>query len=336
MTMELTNQTPFPPFVFESFGPSDEPLHVVFCRGTFDIQADGKLTVADEQQPVVLADKYRTEPLRSSVEVDTDLVPYKANTDITLNADAYSSGGVPKTDWLVHMRIGALQYSLRVTGPRQWEFSRIGGWKLTKALPVNHVPLHYEYAFGGKQIQDNEETVFEENPVGVGFANPKFADTSLPIRAPQIEFPDDPVTQIGVIHRPAGCGPIAKHWLPRRNRCGTADAKWKESRWPMRPTDFDFGYYQCAPNGLRYRGYINGNEKVEICGCSVQGKKTFQLPGLSIAALLVGKGFSITVRPMLVDTLHIDLGREQAYLTWRLTEPKTSELEQISLASFLL
>lgn len=35
------------------------------------------MTLADQQQPVVLADRYHTAPLISSVQVETDLVPHK-------------------------------------------------------------------------------------------------------------------------------------------------------------------------------------------------------------------------------------------------------------------
>ena len=117
--MELKNDTPFAPFVFETYGQRDELLNVVFCRGAFDLQADRELTLAAEQQPVVLADQYRTEPLVSRVQVDTDLVPHKFATDVTRNAITHAPHGQPATSWPVGVRVGKLSHSLRVTGSRR-------------------------------------------------------------------------------------------------------------------------------------------------------------------------------------------------------------------------
>ncbi|MBX3421503.1 MAG: DUF2169 domain-containing protein [Pirellulaceae bacterium] len=160
--MLISNETPFSPFIFEAYSQRDELLQVVFCRGTFDIQADGKLTLAAEQQPVVLADHYRTEPLVSSVQVDTDLVPHKFNADITLNAVAHAPHGQPSKDWLVNVRVGKVSQSLRVTGPRRWEYSMLTGWQLTLPEPTRSVPIHFEYAFGGKYLKGEEEVIFEQ------------------------------------------------------------------------------------------------------------------------------------------------------------------------------
>lgn len=330
--MQLANETPFSPFVFETLGPQDQPWHVVFCRGTFDIQTNGQLTVADEQQPVVLADKYRTAPLFSSVEIDTDLVPFKAATDITLNAVAHAPNNEPATDWLVHFQIGSLTHSLRVLGPRFWKHTLLRGWHLTEPEPVSQVPIHFEVAFGGKyQRADDEEVVFEENPVGRGFADPKHADRQQQIPAPQIELADEPIRQFGKAYRPAGWGPIAKHWLPRRNLCGTADDAWKATRWPMRPVDFDFKYYQSAPTGLIYPGYLRGDEAIRLVGLQPHHEVTFRLPSAVPILFAMEQNHRITLEPMRLDTLHIDTLTNQVSLTWRLPFPKTADLMTVQL-----
>jgi len=207
--MNVTNETQFSPFIFEAYGQRDELLNVVFCRGTFDLQADGKLSIAAEQQPVVLADQYRTEPLVSSVQVDTDLVPHKFATDITLNAIAHAPHGKPATTWPVGVRVGKLSHYLRVTGPHRWEYSLLSGWQLSRPEPTLSVPIQYEYAFGGcyqKADKEPQEIVFEQNPVGRGFAHPRYADRQQPIAAPQIELANQPITQFGKAYEPAGLG----------------------------------------------------------------------------------------------------------------------------------
>jgi hypothetical protein len=327
--MQLANETPFSPFVFESLDQDDRLIHCVFCRGTFDLGQDSRLLIAAQQEPVVLADRYRQDPLTSSVEVDTDLVPQKLVADITLNAIAHAPEGAELESWLVTVNIGKISKTLRVYGPRQWQHSVLREWHLSRPTPTSEVPLHYELAFGGKGLKDDGEQVFEENPVGRGFVPQKPSRLNEVIPAPQIEVPHDPVREFGRTYRPAGLGPIAKHWLPRRALCGTADESWKETRWPLRPVDFDFRYYSSSSAGLAYPGYLLGSEDVLIAGCSSRGPLQFALPGVSLTLLAVEKNFRVSVEPMTLDTLHIDLISARVYLTWRSTFPKSSPLESV-------
>ncbi len=331
--MQFNNETPFPGFVFQSFDQDDSPINVVFCRGTFSIENQQRLVIADEQEPVVLADKYRTEPLVSSVEIDTDLVPRKLAADITLNSVAHAPHGQPAADWLVEVRVGRAAHSIRVTGPRSWKSSLLFDWQLTPPQPTLSVPLHFEYAFGGKYSTRDEEIIFEQNPVGMGFADPRFADRQQLIPAPQIEYPHDPVIHFGKTYQPAGFGPIAKHWLPRRMFCGTADDKWKRERWPMRPLDFDFRYYNCASAPLVYPGFLRGDEEVVMKGISPEGDQHFQLPEVSITLFAMDDDDQITLESMKLDTFHIDTVKMRAYLTWRSTFSKTAQLDTIQLVA---
>lgn len=315
--MKLTNATAFSPFIFEAYGPKDELLNVVICRGTFDLQSDGRLTISSDQSPVILADQYRTDPLVSSVQVDTDLVPHKFVSDITLNAIAHAPHTKPSTNWDVSIRIGEITKSLRVTGPRHWRFSNLIGWQLSAAEPTMAVPLQFEYAFGGSFRRHDEQVVFDPNPVGLGFADPRHVDRRLLIPAAQIEQCDSPIKKFGEIYEPVGVGPIAKHWLPRRNLCGTADDLWKETRWPLRPLDFDFSYYNSSPNGLRYPGYLSGAEEVFISGCSPEREISFNLPGIRLGIFATDVRMNLTVETMFLDTLHIDLVSSKVYCTWR-------------------
>lgn len=46
---------------------------------------------------------------------------------------------------------------------------------------------------------------------------------------------------------PVGLGPVGKAWLPRRTKAGTYDDAWLKNQWPLPPQDFDYGYWNCAP-----------------------------------------------------------------------------------------
>jgi hypothetical protein len=332
--MELNNSTPFSPFIFESLEESDKPIHVVVCRGTFDIVNGGKITLSPIQEPVVLADQYRKSPLISSVQVDSELVPKKYAADVTLNAVATAPHGKSSDQWKVAVTVGKSSKSLNIVGPRFWEYSVLGGWKLTSPEAIEQLPIHYELAFGGTWV-DRTKTIelpFEPNPIGIGFAIAKDADRTQRYPAPNVEDPSHPVRDFGRIYSPVGLGPIAKHWLPRRELCGTADDHWKESRWPLRPRDFDFRYYNCAPKDQIYPGYLIGNEDIVIDGCSAFGSLNFALPHLSIALVAVEGNRKVVPRQMILDTLHIDLQQGKCFLTWRATFEKTNNLIVVYLA----
>ncbi len=333
-SMRLSNETPFSLFFFEAYGQRDELLNVVFCRGTFDLQADGRLSIAAEQQPVVLADQYHAEPLVSSVQVDTDLVPHKFAADITLNAIAHAPHCQTATTWSVGVRVGRLFHNLRVTGPRRWGYSLLSGWQLARPEPTLSVPIQYEYAFGGcykKGNKELDEVVFEQNPVGRGFAHPRYADPRQTFAAPQIELSHQPIIEFGRTYEPAGFGPIAKHWLPRRELSGTADQHWKDTRWPLRPLDFDFCYYNSAPPSLVYPGYLHGDEPVQLTGLHPDGAICFDLPGIAITLFALDRNQQITLEPMRLDTLHIDTIVNQIYLTWRLSFPRAADLTTVQI-----
>jgi hypothetical protein len=316
------------PMYFESLDEQDRPIHVAILRGTFDILPQGGLSIAVDQQPVVTADQYHGQPLTSSVRVDTDLVPKKYHADITLNAVAHAPGGLPSPAWEVGVSVGKVSKRLRVTGPRKWQL-RAAGWELSRPEPCREVPLRYEYAFGGTFRDDEDEVRYELNPVGRGFTDTSLLKRDEEVPAPQVEDPNDPIRELERTYRPAGFGPSAKHCLPRRQLCGTADETWKAERWPLRPRDFDFNYYNSAPAGLRYDGFLHGREEVAVVGCSPHGPIRFALPGCEVTSFAVERNLSIAIEPMKLDTLHIDLVSGQLSLTWRATFTKTSRMHTL-------
>lgn len=316
--MQLRNDTPFATMFFESVDEVDRPINVAILRGTFDISPGGTLEVADEQTPVVMADEYYDQPLTSSIRVDTDLVPKKYHTDITLEAVAHAPDTMPQQAWEVSVSVGTLCKRLRVTGPRFWNCGLLA-WTLSQPEPCREVPIRYEYAYGGTYRRDDQEFRYELNPVGRGFVDLRHRDRKDPVPAPQIETLDEPIRAIDHPYRPAGFGPIPKHCLPRRSRCGTPDAKWIDERWPLRPLDFDFNYYNCASEGLRYEGFLQGNELVVLTNLTQHGDLRFQLPSLDQLVFSVDAAGAFVLEPLILDTVHINAIKTQVSLTWRAT-----------------
>jgi len=315
--MEFRNYTPFVPMVFENIDVNDNPFKIVILKGTFKIVKDAPLKPIPDQHPLVLTDEFYGEMNESSIRFESDLVPYKPNSDIIVNAIAHSPEKRPVPQWMVSVQVGELKKELLVMGKRFWK--RMGMmWKLTKAEPCLQVPIKYENAYGG-QWQDNDQLdVFEENPVGCGYVNKKFLKNVEQIPAPDIMNKEDPVTVFNQLYKPQGFSTISKSWTQRRQYTGTYDDKWIKERHPYLPKDFDFAYYNCSHPDMIYNGYLTGNETVELKNLHPEHKKLqFGLPDYKVFLLLRYLNGSMKVCKVSLDTLHIELPEEQAYLVWR-------------------
>jgi hypothetical protein len=328
--MEIHNYTPFMPMVFESQDVDDRHFHVVLLKGTFEIINGQPLKLAPEPQPLTMADEYYGDPTCSSVKRESDLAPFKPHTDVHfINPMAFAPGGKPSPRWLVKAHVGPVEKTLQVTGPRQWVRKFVAGWKLAEPEPVTEVPLRYENAFGGVWQHKDEHGVWEENPIGRGFVNPKYLDSNQPVPAPQIESPNEPIAELGKTYRPQGLGPLARAWQPRRGMAGTFDKDWLEKRWPALPRDFSFAHYNSAHPDLIAREYFRGDEPVALEGMSPQGTLAFCLPRhVVFLALGLAKG-GVLPAAMPLDTVEIDAGRRQCSLVWRLRLPLELPLRAI-------
>lgn len=314
--MQLVNHTAFPAMTFEARDRDDRPWHVLVVRATMTL-ADGPARLSQRQRPLVLGDTHAGDPAASSTLDESDLAPYKPGTDVLVRGTARPPGGGSARAWEAEVSVGTRRARVRVTGPRAWV--REGGdrWRLTDPEPCDGVPLRYELAYGGTARKGDRAERCEENPVGVGFAPPWWRDGEERIAAPQLEWPDDPLTAIDAPIRPAGFGPVGRAWLPRRARAGTFDDAWLKERWPVMPADFDDAYWCSAPPGLRGPGYLRGDEAVRVRGVG-RAEIAFSLPGHRVFALLRHENGVVLPFTMNLDTVTIDADALEVGLVWRL------------------
>jgi hypothetical protein len=61
-----------------------------------------------------------------------------------------------------------------------------------------------------------------------------------------------------------GFGPISQNWEPRRSKVGTYKGRWLKERWPWFPDDFDWSYFNAAPEDQQVEGYLHGDEELEF------------------------------------------------------------------------
>src|SRR6185437_4057218 len=118
-----------------------------------DIAPDGRLKLADEQPPPLLAPEHRGDPARTSRRLDADLLALKPGTDVVLDACAHAPKGRPAPSVPVSLRVGEIDKTLVVHGTRVYYRGAIG-LTTTNPVPFTTQPIHYEWAFGGTDTSD--------------------------------------------------------------------------------------------------------------------------------------------------------------------------------------
>jgi hypothetical protein len=292
--LQLENHSPFVPEL--SVLPDVHGIDTVFVvvKATFTT-GGGVARVADEQQPVVLADEYWGEPGRSSLRRAGEAHLGKPATDVVVLGDAWAPAGHPVPWFGVSLCVGRLRKIAHVWGDRVW---RRGAFGLEPSPPatVRRVPLVYERAVAGV-----------DNPVGCP-PRGRRADGEL-VGRPLANL-EDPGGGV------AGFGFVAPSWAPRARHAGTYDAAWQAHRAPYLPADFDPRFFQAAPAGLVWPGHVDGPLPVELVNLSPRGVERFTLPACrwQVSARLAGRQHTL---PMQLETVLLEPGEARLSLTYR-------------------
>jgi hypothetical protein len=295
-------------------------------------------------------------------------------------APLYDAGGNshPQPERLINKH-------LFIHGPRQFVY-RHGAWQLDPASTITQLPVLYEYAAGGgcMVLPDSEiahrvpaserlpepdpETgaiawqVAQTNPVGMGFCPHWYwqATQLNSVAAPQIEYAQRPITladfercmQGNPMPPPAGFGAIGRAWLPRRKLVGQVEQKnqWQPDDVPQLPKDFDFAYWNAAPQDQQCR-HLTGGEAlrlVNLCPpdhpASVRDQNgnqiiDIELPPHSLALLVAlegDQGEQLRIETLVIDTVLINMqpeGQSPATieLTWRIALPVDTDITRLRL-----
>ena len=317
----LSNSTPFSAeraLVSDSHG-SD--VWVVAVKATWSIHADG-LTIAEDQEDVLLAPVFRGDALQTSLLYESDLDYAKPQTDVYLHGHAYAPAGRPATQVDVAMRVGPISKQVRVFGNRFWK-QQLYGLAPTPPEPFIKMPLCYENAFGGTDISPDDPQVFQWNPGnpigrGVVFAASRLLDRPLP----NVEDPQQVIKSCSDRPNPIGLGPIARHWEPRVRFAGTYDENWESNRQPLLPSDFDERFFQCAP--IDQQAELRGGELVELKNLSPDGELTFELPRCSFGFDTLLDGEKIHHRAKL-HTVVIEPDVPRLMMVWHTALPCQSK-----------
>jgi hypothetical protein len=307
----IDNRTPYK--TGKTWGRDKNGVHewIVSVKATYDIEPSGQVVLAEDQLEPLLAPEYNGEPGASSLRYDADLVAMKPTTDVVLNGTAYAPAGRPTTEFLVAIKVGPTQKTLKVVGNRRWSDGPFGGGP-TAPEPVTEVPIVYERAYGGYDHTDPDPTrhsMDSRNPVGCGVV----ADVShrLGQPLPNFEYPSGTIERAG----PAGFGAIDSFWSPRREFAGTYDESWQQNRLPLLPEDWDPRSLLCSPADQRPDVHLRGGELIELTNLTPEGRLTFALPRVHLT-FSTRIDMRIEEHRARLSTVIVEPDRRRAIMVW--------------------
>jgi len=315
--MQLTNKTPFEMAYTVLLDKRGAERLIVALKGTYSVDENGEIKLAEEQEPLIAAEKFYGEPDSSSIDKEAELGPMKLATDVFLKGSAKAThSGTTRVD--VALRLGRLEKRAAVFGNRYWKDS-LGVARISDPEPFDTIPLVWENAYGGQDMTPEEEEHWAQqpaNPVGRGFRAKKSRAPWKDTLAPNIEDPADLLRKPDHEVTPVGFGPIGRNWEPRVNYVGTCDEKWMEERMPLLPSDFDERFHNAAPPGLITQGYLAGGEPVEVTGCTRRGRLAFTLPRV-VPQTGVKLDGALEPLELHLNTVTVDTDRMQLRLFWK-------------------
>jgi hypothetical protein len=332
---QLHNLTPFSAVSLPSVSFDDQQLMVVVLASRFKMPMPFENSwiepsMADEQRPVPLADEYRGKPGASSLLLEGQSTHIRLGTDVYLEGHAWAPLGRPCVSSVVELSVGPCRQTAVVFGDRVWRESVMGATP-SPPQPFTSIPLIYERCFGGSP-QDASNPVAlasEYNPVGRGlFARERDAIGEL---LPNLENPGALIASTADRPRPAGFGPIARHWRPRSDYGGTYDSTWQQYRAPLWPKDVDPRLMNAAAPGLVAHPWLVGGEPVRLVGMHPDGPIEFSLPRISLQAKFISK-MRLERYRMQLDGVRLEPDDGSFTLYWRAStsvHPNLFELESI-------
>jgi hypothetical protein len=310
--LQVKNRTPFKTSLM--LLPDADGIDTVYTvvKATFTLGS--RLTLADEQVPVVLTDQHYADPASSSIKVASDVCLGKKHTDVLVIGSACAPSDQPVWAMDVSVTVASARKDVRVFGDRVWDGAS-GVATIAYVAPFIRMPLTWERAYGGADETAHGPAQHPRNPVGTGYRARGGRKPVPGMALPNVEDSGALITSPSDTPAPAGFAPVAATWEPRRLYAGTYDAAWQAQRAPFLPKDFDPRFFQLAPTDLA-TGQLRGGEPVELRGLTPNGALHFTLPLLTIRAE-DRLDSSIQERRAMLDTVIIEPDAGRLVMTWR-------------------
>ncbi len=318
--MDIINETDL------AFAPITRLFHrehatlTLVAKGTFRLVPDGTATPLEPED--LSGDEYEGDDVYSFLRTASDVDPFKPLADLLFFGTAYPPKPAPVCE--VTFSVGNWTKTLNVVGDRIRKRKLIG-YTHPDPEPFTQMPLTWKNTYGGEG--------FRQNPVGKGRTKEKAADGTTIIRMQNIGTPGQEKSSAFGHPDPTGFGAVSMFWPQRGKFTGTYNKKYMETHWPGLPEDFDWRFWNAAPEDQQVP-YLVGNEKLSFRNLHPE-KSNFKagLPGIRVRAFLEeAKKGKTEVRElrMNLDTLSVRMDEEKMTLAWRtVTDISTLECPEI-------
>lgn len=271
----LVNETPF---AAQESWTRDERGHEVWLiaiKASFEIDRDGRQRALEKQAPVNLAPVFAGDP--NELLDETDLNLEKKHTDVLIAGHAYTAKGRPDTETVTRVKVADIDKTVNVIGDRVFIPGAVSV-RMSAPEPFLKMPITWRRTYGGTDLEGSPAGWEQRNPVGSGYA--VNSRSLISHTAPNFEYPSAPFRGPNN-GRPAGYGPVGRHWMPRIRHAGTYGEEWKRTRDPLLPLDFNRAYYQCAPDDQQTAAPLIGYEAVQLGNFTPDGFLQFLLPRIT-------------------------------------------------------
>ncbi|QSQ15000.1 DUF2169 family type VI secretion system accessory protein [Myxococcus landrumensis] len=316
--MEVIHDTPFDARLMPILDKDGSEARVVVLKATYEMVSRGVLRIAEEQVPITTVDEHMGDPASSSVRHESDGAYFKPSTDVVVVGSVFAPKGRAVRSCLAGLAIGRTSKVVQVFGDRYWSCGLMKPM-ISEAKPFEETPICWERAFGGVDPWASPGKVGRwepRNPIGTGFRVNLRAENIDGVMLPNFEDPGNLITSWKDKPSPQGLGFTGRGWMPRRQYSGTYDEAWRKYRMPIPPSDFDYRFFQGAPEGLVLPEILRGGEFVRALQFSKEGVDEFRVPRLNVCFHAVSKGRRVQLEGRL-DTLVLQLASRRVILTWR-------------------
>jgi hypothetical protein len=308
---KFCNETPYLMAPMVGRGLRDGYSLTMVVKASYRL-SPGETLIPMDPQVQFRGDEWIGEDFQGALHHGTDLVLWKPKSDVLMRATCFAPEGRPATTVMAGFSVDKWAKSVAVFGDRTWKvglFERSPG----PPQPFTSMPLDWEHAYGGPE--------FPGNPSGRGFRGDLL---------PNVELPDEPVRKYADKVTPAAFLPINRMWAKRMSQMGSVDGSYLKKRFPLPPGDFDWTYYNEAPDDQQLEHYLRGDEELAFSNLHpTHSAWTARLPGKRVRCFVEDTDdlgdHRVREVTMNCDTLFANLDEGYVHLLWRGITPIRSE-----------
>jgi hypothetical protein len=325
--------------------PQGEYILGILVKRTYDIVPGDRCARATADRKLIPGDIHYDDPMNSTVQFESDFVPFKLATDVVLNGRACAPSGQSVATLTASLIIGEYRKDILVLGDRVARYKGKQDPVFTDPVPFTAMDLRYERAYGGVDLysEPRMQCVYCRNHLGRGYVvrNTQRSVENLPL--PNIEDPNDRLTPSRLCTgdfkhwerqpTPQGLGWTMKMWHPRSSYAGIMPAD-RATEQELRKTysalvppahreiyersqlpTMDFRFFNGASAGL-VLPFLSGDELVRLLNLDSTGNTEFSLPGgRPNIGLDIGQG--VEEPKVVLQTVMIRMEDRQVDLIWR-------------------